>query len=726
MIFPPPDGNAAVAARVYTGETDTHREGKNLPMKNARRLRPIAATVAAATLVVAAVAQQRRPPASQTETEIRERVGRVQSDLRAMHTAIESYKVDYNTVPMRLQHLTTPVAYLSNLFPDPFADVAQDATTRDEEIPLFEAPAGTLQFGWGEDLGLVIYSIGPDGVDGGGAEMYDPTNGALSGGDLVRMLEINGPVAPFLIGDEVRATRAMGGIARVRDAATAWAQEHNAWPSSVDDLTSPVAYLKEVPRDPFGGENAAIQIGAGENEGEVAIYSVGPDGDDDFGLLALRGIVRAGERPDGDLVEVLTRDDFHQARRGWHMPPPDEDPWLLAIKKKVAEDGRDNALLHYHDANRTAPPIPNDIQGELLQKVLREGWSEDTAALGPWLDLWNESFGHIRSGVAVDYAAGIGWEKGHATPVPNFLHAQTAGKALCASSARKLAQGDTEGALDDALTALKFGCDMGAEGGVLISSLISIALENVALRQIGNVVASGALTREQLDRVRFTLEHVERASPGAAAGFRGEREAMRVSMQEVVQQISAGDAVTKEEAERIDALMKEYGVTRQELLRVIGRVSAANVRMFDAMIADMAKPVSERRTAEQVQEIAASALSAQEREMFACAIPNFTEAGVRDASAVARLRMARLETALHAWKLGGGAAPATLDALVPAHLNAVPADPFTGAPLNYRAGEDGRSWTIWSVGPDLASQDAGLRYDPTNGTVSDGDVLLKF
>jgi len=689
---------------------------------SAKRSTALPVILAIATLAAAAGVATRRSPASQSESEIRERVSRARSDMRSMDTAIQSYMIDYYMPPRRTSGLTTPVAYLTSIFSDPFADVF-DGGPPPTNIQWFAPPDGTLRYGMGREDAVVVYSIGPDGVDSGGEPAYDPTNGIVSGGDIVRVLEMEGPIV-FGEGQRVVATQIA--ISAVYEAALSWGQEHNAWPSSMDDLTSPMRYLREIPADPYGGEGAKISIGAGENPGELAIYSVGPDGDDDFGLLALRGIIPEGAQVDGDIVKVLTAEDLAKARRGWEMPPPDEDQWLVALKKRIAEDGRPNALLNYYEANRTAPPIGTSLQQDLLSEVARNGWSESTAALGPWLDLWAESFGHIRAGVAVEYASGIGHERGHRTPVPNFLHAQTAGRALCASSARRMANGDAEGAVDDALTALEFGCDMGAEGGMLISSLISIALEQVALRQIGNLLATDSLTPEQLERIRYTLAHVEREHPGVAAGFRGEAAMMAVTMKEMAGRV---DGTIPPEPDQdpgeIEKLCKEVGLSRSEVPAMIARVAAANARMHDALLADMAKPVAQRRSNEELQALLTGALTAKEAGIFACAIPNFTEAGVREATVTARLRLTQAETALRANKRAGGPTPGTLDELVPARQNAVPNDPFTGEPLQYRLGEGG-AWQVWSVGPDFKSDDAGLRYDPTNGTVSTGDVLLGF
>ena len=51
------------------------------------------------------------------------------------------------------------------------------------------------------------------------------------------------------------------------------------------------------------------------------------------------------------------------------------------------------------------------------------------------------------------------------------------------------------------------------------------------------------------------------------------------------------------------------------------------------------------------------------------------------------------------------------------------ADPFAkGAPLQLRVEPNG-IFMLWGVGPDMTDQKGTLRYDPTNGTVSPGDIV---
>jgi len=104
------------------------------------------------------------------EASIRQSVARIKADLRSMATALESYFVDYNRYPSNPQNLTTPVAYLTQLFGDPFAKGNE-----------------SLQVGVTENSdNWKAYSVGPDQEDNKGEIVYDPTNGTISKGDIIR------------------------------------------------------------------------------------------------------------------------------------------------------------------------------------------------------------------------------------------------------------------------------------------------------------------------------------------------------------------------------------------------------------------------------------------------------------------------------------------------------------------------------------------------------------
>lgn len=70
-----------------------------------------------------------------------------------------------------------------------------------------------------------------------------------------------------------------------------------------------------------------------------------------------------------------------------------------------------------------------------------------------------------------------------------------------------------------------------------------------------------------------------------------------------------------------------------------------------------------------------------------------------EARALTADRILMLRLALRVYQLEHGAPPPSLQALVPAYIQVVPADPFgKGAPFRYHT--DGKTYTLWSIGPD--------------------------
>jgi prepilin-type N-terminal cleavage/methylation domain-containing protein len=178
------------------------------------------------------------------EAQVRSKVSRANADMRSLATALESYYIDSNNYPSvdsslevgssgfgansglrnasdnilymptfrrkanefdQLQTLTSPIAYITSYFRDPFADTA-GATF------LYSVPANPQATGW------IMWSWGPDGDERGSADVvvvnfgsenpridteyynpirqvpspllidatYDPTNGTTSDGDIFR------------------------------------------------------------------------------------------------------------------------------------------------------------------------------------------------------------------------------------------------------------------------------------------------------------------------------------------------------------------------------------------------------------------------------------------------------------------------------------------------------------------------------------------------------------
>lgn len=145
------------------------------------------------------------------EAQTRAKVSRAKNDLRVLSTALATYYVDNNAFPQsnfvprfrRLRPLTTPIAYLTSVPTDPFNPVDSGAggwrRTGDYRFgsmpftgnatryalasdgPSLTSDTEPIQFYPGFSPGLFFGQV--PGFD---YDLYDPTNGTISYGDIFR------------------------------------------------------------------------------------------------------------------------------------------------------------------------------------------------------------------------------------------------------------------------------------------------------------------------------------------------------------------------------------------------------------------------------------------------------------------------------------------------------------------------------------------------------------
>jgi prepilin-type N-terminal cleavage/methylation domain-containing protein len=169
------------------------------------------------------------------EAQTRSKVSRAKSDMRSLDTAINAYVVDYNRMPIprgsgwdKPIELTTPVGYINSLPSSPFFEARDWGTDTlaagASHYPAnyvfimhygwysFEANGAThAPWSWADAAGLdkslsrkggMLKTFGPDGRNSNGElwalkhelstlgidSMYDPTNGTISNGDIMRIV----------------------------------------------------------------------------------------------------------------------------------------------------------------------------------------------------------------------------------------------------------------------------------------------------------------------------------------------------------------------------------------------------------------------------------------------------------------------------------------------------------------------------------------------------------
>ena len=138
------------------------------------------------------------------EAQVRSKVARAQADMRSIATALESYRVDnsgyivawggtgWDPLSQRLVPLTTPIAYMTSVPPDPFP--AQISDEEPDTFDYFDSESAVVT-GWfsaNDNLDPTLYGrewrlacAGPDLNQRWGLHPpYDASNGSVSVGDI--------------------------------------------------------------------------------------------------------------------------------------------------------------------------------------------------------------------------------------------------------------------------------------------------------------------------------------------------------------------------------------------------------------------------------------------------------------------------------------------------------------------------------------------------------------
>ena len=109
-----------------------------------------------------------------------------------------------------------------------------------------------------------------------------------------------------------------------------------------------------------------------------------------------------------------------------------------------------------------------------------------------------------------------------------------------------------------------------------------------------------------------------------------------------------------------------------------------------------------------------------EKMLYKIAVPNTLEAHTRERTAKVKFDLARLLLARRLEQLESNAAPQYASQFAPDYFAVELRDPFVKIAYLW----DANYGVFYSVGPDESNDSNRIRYDPTNGTISVGDIAL--
>lgn len=293
--------------------------------------------------------------------------------------------------------------------------------------------------------------------------------------------------------------------------------------------------------------------------------------------------------------------------------------------------------------------------------------------------------------------------------VPQVVRYRQTARYLAAATRIELVAGRPGAAMEWALDGVELGAKLG-RGGSLIDSLTGSAC--AAIGQNGAERCLAGLTAEEAHTAGKRLDAILAEFPEPAEVMEEER---RVSLLWTRQVLTGRSPITSSPAALGNPSTWLDHVKERTLLLVYPKSWGYSQvdRYWRSVAAELRKPYAKRMPPPPSPPEWDPVLGTAGMTLATLQFPF--------ARTQAQLRLLRTELALREFRARHRALPATLQELVPAQLSAVPVDPFSEQPLQYR--RQGTGCLLYSVGPDL--KDNGGQPIPSLavGASSKGDLV---
>ncbi|MBN1478260.1 hypothetical protein JXA47_16005 [Candidatus Sumerlaeota bacterium] len=369
------------------------------------------------------------------------------------------------------------------------------------------------------------------------------------------------------------------------------------------------------------------------------------------------------------------------------------EAWLAEARAYVNttdDTGGLSDLILSQDLLNTDLIIP---QGETLTSIYREGWRAPHPEIEGLIASQRPALDAAIRAAEADHITFPAWQSS-SSPVMNFLFFQLLAKLMAAEARMLAAQGQLDLAAERAVQLIRLSNHLNVENVGLIQHLIGVAGMNIGFTSLSDILIQPGISEETLEATWEALCQVARVHVGMEAAFETEGRCMLVGLQEaksdpaLLRDFFSG-SLGRENMWHIMAL--------QAALEDFNAFQAEHQRVWGLICENASLPAWERESfgPEWIEQ-------QTDNPLFQLALPNFLEAVTREEVTEAKLSLCM---ALCALRLDD---EARLEEIV---------DPFTGEPVRVESGR------VWSLGPDQADQGANLVYDPTNGTMSPGDIV---
>jgi len=283
--------------------------------------------------------------------------------------------------------------------------------------------------------------------------------------------------------------------------------------------------------------------------------------------------------------------------------------------------------------------------------------------------------------------------------LPQLAKAKTVSTLLQLRCAARLAAGDTEGALADIEFNERWARAI-SEESLLISELVAIAVETMGTRMAWEGLVDHQWNDSQLQRLQRLFAD-RRPREDLVRALRGERKFGLAHFEDLVRNPSHAPTQSSNPQRLMPPLPR--GWVRQNQISL--------VRYYELLAARNAKWIAGDLPAAQIGEDPTDQLKRERPTIYArltlMLAPALSKTMEKADRLLAISRMAEIACALERYRLAHNQYPETLNALAPSLISAIPTDPCTSKPFQYRRNENA-TYQLYSLG--LNGRDDGGKF----------------
>ncbi len=297
------------------------------------------------------------------------------------------------------------------------------------------------------------------------------------------------------------------------------------------------------------------------------------------------------------------------------------------------------------------------------------------------------------------------------TLLPETQRARSVARILEVDALLRAHDGDLDGALDSCRAIIGVSRSIGDEP-TLISALVRIAIDSIAVKSIERVLGQGQPTEAALERLQ-ALVLDEHAQPLLLIGMKGER----AMLDELIRRIEDGKVPMSAILSTANTPSGEVPLG-DRLVGVLARGVLGGQRATALEWMNQAVAISRRPTFEQpalwaewdqrIADVRQSRLSQVKAILPLMLLPATRSASTAFARSQTELGATAILIAAERQRRRTGKWPASIEAIDPSILAKAPVDPFSGKPFRF-ALQHGEL-VIYSIGPD--GKDEQGKFDP--------------